>query len=165
MAESRLPDTLAYGLQTLIEDIIQQSRNAGQMASGHTYSSIKYNIDVQNDRIIGTVTAPEYFSTLITGRGPGGVPYDMPRIIQEWATYKGIVFGSIEELRRFSWAVTQIIKKEGSELFRNNLYIDILDSPVERFEVWLKEQIGSAVNLSILEVLRPTATESHGFII
>ncbi len=152
-------------LQVLIEDIIRASEAAGQRASGQTYSKITREVIESPDEVTGSVFAPEYFYTLIRGRGPGKVPVNMAQIIAEWAQYKGIGFSTPEELLRFANAVAWKIRKEGSQLYRNHLYIDIIDTPVRVFEEKLGTFIETAFDVVITRAFNANNFAEHGFII
>lgn len=158
-------DILNEELQRLVLDIIEASRNAGQEASGRTYQNITHDVTSTFETTQGRVWAPDYFYTLIRGRGPGAVPYDFEEIIKDWAAYKGITFESIEALNRFANAVKWIIKREGSQLYRNNLYVDIADTPIDDFERRLSERVGSQIEYYVYRSLNADATATHGFII
>lgn len=161
MFESLLYDLLLV----LCQEIIQASRNAGQEASGRTYEQILPDVFSEGNKTIGEVTAPVYFGTLIRGRGPGPIPEDMVEIIKEWAAYKGITFESIDDMNRFARAVAYTIKREGSELYRNHLYIDIADTPIRNFEAALQERLNGEVEAMIIRSLNADSMANHGFII
>lgn len=162
---SYLTDILTEGLDKLRLDIIAASEAAGQRASGHTYDNITVEVSQSGELVEGAIWAPDYFYTLIRGRGPGGAPANMAEIIMEWAGYKGISFSSPEELLRFANAVAWKIRREGSELYRNHLYIDIVDTPVRVFEEWLDTKIDEIMDVTITAAFNGQNFEGHGFII
>lgn len=160
-----LANIVGEELEQLIEDIIRFSRNAGQEASGQTYQNIKDHVDKGTDYVKGSVTAPVYFSTLIRGRGPAHIPANLPELIAEWAQYKGITFQTPEDALRFARATAWKIRREGSELYRNHLYIDIVDTPIKMFEERLKSRIDSFMKIQITRNLNADGQAGHGFII
>lgn len=141
-----LEQILLEELQTMIADIIRLSEQAGQRASGRTYERIV--AEVQSDgpnNLLGAVYAPSYFYTLLRGRGPGKIPADLPDIIMEWAQYKGISFATPEEMIRFARATAYKIKREGSGLFRNHEYVDLLEEPIRAFEERLEARVDGII--------------------
>lgn len=160
-----LVDKLPEGMQRLRDDIIAASEQAGQRASGNTYDNIITEVSVDGDVIHGTLYAPDYFYTLIRGRGAGKVPANMADIIRDWAGYKGISFATPEDMLRFANAVAWKIRREGSLLYRNHLYVDIVDTPVKVFEEWLTAQLDEYMKLTITAAFNADNFEGHGFII
>ncbi len=160
-----LQDFIQQELQVLVNDIIAASETAGQRASGRTYDSIEVRTQRVGEAVNGQVLVPSYFYTLIRGRGPGKVPANMAEIIMEWAGYKGITFSTPEELLRFGNAVAWKIRREGSELYRNHLYIDIVDTPIRLFEERLSQYIDQVMRVTITRAFGAENFEGHGFII
>lgn len=160
-----LEDILREGLNQLVSNIILASEEAGQRASGKTYSQIRPETLTVGEYVQGSVYAPSYFYTLIRGRGPGNIPANMADIIIEWAGYKGISFATPQEMLRFGNAVAWKIRREGSELYRNHLYIDIVDTPIRVFEEWLEGQLDNIMDLTITAAFNAENFEGHGFII
>lgn len=152
-------------LQELIQEIIAASRAAGQEASGRTYEQITEDVHTQGDTTIGEVWAPGYFNTLIRGRGPGPIPMDMEQIIMDWAGYKGLTFQSIEDLNRFARAVAWTIRRDGSELYRNHLYVDIVDTPVRNFEEKLGRAIFDSLEVAVTKSFGAEGYPGHGYIL
>ena len=144
-------EILNEGLTLLKEDIIQASIDAGQKALGHTYKNI--NVYVSNN--YGAISAPIYFYTLIRGRGAGKIPANFGDIIKKWADYKGITFGSLTDLNRFAYFVGKKMREEGSRLYRDNSYLDITDTPIQKFEEWLDNQIAGVADAAIKESIFP----------
>nr|DAN26492.1 MAG TPA: hypothetical protein [Caudoviricetes sp.] len=153
------------GLEKMREGIISKSREAGQEASGKTYASITVETNKDGETIVGAIYAPNYFHTLLVGRGPGKVPANMGQLIMEWAAAKGITFQTPKDAVRFGNAVAWKIRREGSELYRNHLYVDIIDTPAKEFEEWLNKRIGGVMDVVIERAFTPDETGGHGFII
>lgn len=162
---SLVTDILDRELSVLALDIIRRSTEAGQRASGVTYENIRVEVTEGDGKARGKITAPVWFHTLIRGRGPGKIPKELPAIIADWARAKGISFNDDKELEKFSRAVAYKIKLYGSELFRNNLYVDIADTPIDEFEARLNKQIGGIFDSAITRALGAENFEGHGFII
>lgn len=162
-----LIEIITTGLTQLVEDIIRASQEAGQEASGGTYQFLRDEMVVQEDgqAVIGEIWAPVYFYTLIRGRGPGGTPTNMLDIIIEWAGYKGITFSDPDEMLRFANAVKWKIIREGSELYRNHLYVDIVDTAVRNFEEYMDTQLANWFTLVTDAAWGADNFEGHGYII
>ena len=146
-----IEQTLRQGLDKMVQDIIAASRAAGQQASGQTYA----NIHVEVSGHEGVVYAPSYLYTLAVGRGSGKVPYNFPDILLEWAKNKDISFDSPVAARRWANAVAWKIRRDGSLLFRERQTIDILDTPIAAFEVWLDKQLGVLFTAEIEDTFIP----------
>lgn len=85
-----LEQILAEGLTQMRDEIIRASQDAGQEASGRTYAQITVQTGREGETVWGSIEAPNYFYTLIRGRGPGKIPANLGQIIMEWAKLKGI---------------------------------------------------------------------------
>ena len=158
---SQFEQILTEGLTQLREDIIQSSKDAGQEASGRTYENITQEV---RDNA-GAVYAPSYFHVLLRGRGAGKIPANMVDLIKDWATNKGITFSDEKQFLRFCRAVAFTIKREGSELYRNHMYVDIIDTPVRKFEEQLDARITGLFDAEITKTLFPEGTTPQGYII
>lgn len=158
-------EILREGLDNLVRDIIRASEAAGQRASGKTYDNIDVELYTAGELVRGGVNAPSYFYTLIRGRGAGAVPANMVDIIKEWAEHKNISFETPEDLLRFSRAVAWKIRREGTEIFRNHLYVDIVDTPVRLFEEWLDSKLDEVMDVAITRAFNAENFEGHGYII
>lgn len=158
-------DLLRQGLEQFVSWVIQASKEAGQEASGKTYQNITIDVYRNGGQTIGEVWAPNYFYTLIRGRGPGKTPANFTQIIMEWARYKNIVFQSESDLKRFAYFTMKKMREEGSELYRNHLYVDILDTPADRFEEWLDEQLNVLLEAEITRAFNAEGTSNHGYIL
>ena len=90
-----LEQILAEGLTQMRDEIIRASQDAGQEASGRTYAQITVQTGREGETVWGTIEAPNYFYTLIRGRGPGKIPANLGQIIMEWAKLKGITFSDL----------------------------------------------------------------------
>lgn len=152
---TELEEILATGLYQLIVDIIAASEAHGQRASGRTYDLISQEVERYGSLVSGSVYAPAYFYTLIRGRGPGAVPVDMPEIIMEWAGYKGISFSDPKDFVRFANAVAWKIRREGTRMFRNGEYLDIIETPIKQFEEWFAATIDNYMSAQIAQAIFP----------
>ena len=59
----------------------------------------------------------------------------------EWANLKGITFSDPKALVRFGYPTAWKIKREGSELYRNHIYVDLVDTPADNFEEYLAQDV------------------------
>jgi len=84
---------------------------------------------LENNEVI--INGPVNARSLQRGIRPGTWPKGYAKIIRDWAIAKGLSFQTNEELERFSYAVANKIKQEGSRQFRTHTYYDIYDSPFE----------------------------------
>lgn len=160
---SELEEILAAGLYQLIVDIIAASEAYGQRASGRTYDMISQEVNRTGELVSGAVYAPNYFYTLIRGRGPGKAPADMAEIIMEWAGYKGIIFTSQEELVRFGNSAAWKIRREGSQMFRRGEYLDIIETPIKQLEEWLAAMIDKYMSVQITQSIFPEERIMYNF--
>lgn len=152
---SQLQNAIADGLLNMRQEIIRKSQDAGQEASGETYRRIVVEVDGDEFTIEGSITAPVYFHTLLRGRGPGKVPVELPQILMEWAKVKGITFEDPRDLVRFANAVTWKMRREGSKLFRDHRYIDLVSDAQKHFEQMLDKELDAFITSQIDENFLP----------
>jgi hypothetical protein len=136
-----------------------------QEASGRTYAQITVQTGREGETVWGSIEAPNYFYTLIRGRGPGKIPANLGQIIMEWAKLKGITFSDPKDLVRFGNATAWKIKREGSELYRNHIYVDLVDTPSDNFEEYLSQHLDKMMKVLIEESFTPDNNMDHGYII
>lgn len=158
---TELEEILASGLYQLIADIIAASEAHGQRASGRTYDLITQEVERIGELVSGAVYAPDYFYTLIRGRGPGKAPANMAEIIMEWAGYKGISFNDPKDFARWANAVAWKIRREGSQMFRRGEYNDIIETPIKQFEEWLSAMIDKYMSVQITQAIFPDEQVSY----
>ena len=156
---------LAEGLTQMRDEIIRASQDAGQEASGRTYAQVTVQTGREGETVWGTIEAPNYFYTLIRGRGPGKIPANLGQIIMEWAKTKGITFSGPKDLVRFGNATAWKIRREGSELYRNHIYVDLVDTPADNFEEYLSQHLYVMMKALIEESFIPDNNMDHGYII
>ena len=153
-------------LEQMRAEVIERSRSAGQEATGKTYQRITVEVQEQGSGVFeGAILAPEYFSTLLRGRGPGKIPSNFAEMILDWARAKGLQFSTPQDMVRFSRAVAYKIATEGSELYRNHLYVDLIDTPAKDFEAWLDSQLSEWMSAEIERNFVSPETGDHGYII
>lgn len=111
-------------LEALKQRIIENHRNAGQVASGRTIASLK--VEITEDG--GVLWGRSAFGTLETGRKPGKVPAGFWKIIRQWMDDKGI---QVEKPDSFAYLVARKIAKEGTQIFRNGGRSDIYSPEVK----------------------------------
>lgn len=160
---TELEDILAAGLNQLVVDIIAASEAHGQKASGRTYDMITMEVQRSGELVSGSVYAPDYFYTLIRGRGSGKVPANMAELIMEWAGYKGIVFSTPEDMVRFANAVAWKIRREGNSMYRTSQYYDIIETPIKQFEEWLSSMVDKYMDVKIKQAIFPGEEIRYNF--
>lgn len=117
-------ELVASELEALKQRIIENHRNAGQVASGRTIASLK--VEITEDG--GVLWGRSAFGTLETGRKGGKVPAGFWKIIRQWMDDKGI---QVEKPDSFAYLVARKIAKEGTQLFRNGGRSDIYSPEVK----------------------------------
>lgn len=117
-------ELVASELEALKQRIIENHRNAGQVASGRTIASLK--VEMTEDG--GVLWGRSAFGTLETGRKPGKVPAGFWKIIRQWMDDKGI---QVEKPDSFAYLVARKIAREGTQLFRNGGRSDIYSPEVK----------------------------------
>lgn len=117
-------ELVASELEALKQRIIENHRNAGQVASGRTIASLK--VEMTEDG--GVLWGRSAFGTLETGRKGGKVPAGFWKIIRQWMDDKGI---QVEKPDSFAYLVARKIAKEGTQLFRNGGRSDIYSPEVK----------------------------------
>lgn len=152
---AELQQAITDGLLAMRQEIIRKSQDEGQEASGQTYRNIVVKVEGNEFTIEGSITAPVYFHTLLRGRGPGKVPVELPQILMEWAKVKGITFEDPRDLVRFANATAWKIRREGSKLYRDHTYVDLVSEAQEHFEQMLEKEIDSFLNFLISENFLP----------
>lgn len=176
MAEQSLQSLIEplFGLlDTMKDNIIKQSEQAGQRASGRTYRNMYAEVREESQTLRGDIYAPAYFYTLIRGRGPGKIPANLPQILLDWVKNKGLSFGNQKEMIKFANATAWKIRKEGSELYRNYLYVDLVGTPQRIFEesmqelinVWMQGLLEASYHDTSVPESSNYANNYHGYII
>lgn len=117
-------ELVASELEALKQRIIENHRNAGQVASGRTIASLK--VEITEDG--GVLWGRSAFGTLETGQKGGKVPAGFWKIIRQWMDDKGI---QVEKPDSFAYLVARKIAKEGTQLFRNGGRSDIYSPEVK----------------------------------
>lgn len=155
MAE--IKDILQEHLNHLREVIIAKIDEYKRTASGRTAASL--TIVVNGDR--GTLYGSGSFLAIERGRRPGKVPHDFFGIIRQWIIDKGLTYKPMPYKRKtagkytpeerglnsFAGAVAYKIMKEGTRMYRDNIYNDIFTTAVnEELEALSDELIIMSVN-------------------
>lgn len=73
----------------------------------------------------------------------------------EWAKVKGITFEDPRDLVRFANAVTWKMRQEGSKLFRDHRYIDLVSDAQKHFEQMLDKELDAFMTSQIDENFLP----------
>lgn len=121
-------------LESLYERIINNHRNAGQVASGKTIKSLK----VEQTNEGGILWGRKAFGTLETGRNAGKVPKGFYYIIQQWVADKGI---QVENPKTFSYFVARKIAREGTQLHRKGGRSDIYSKEIKKTIEYIMKRI------------------------
>ena len=124
LLRDKVMELVASELEALKQRIIENHRNAGQVASGRTITSLK--VEITEDG--GVLWGRSAFGTLETGRKGGKVPAGFWKIIRQWMDDKGI---QVEKPDSFAYLVARKIAKEGTQLFRNGGRSDIYSPEVK----------------------------------
>lgn len=124
LLRDKVMELVASELEVLKQRIIENHRNAGQVASGRTIASLK--VEITEDG--GVLWGRSAFGTLETGRKGGKVPAGFWKIIRQWMDDKGI---QVEKPDSFAYLVARKIAREGTQLFRNGGRSDIYSPEVK----------------------------------
>ncbi len=124
LLRDKVMELVASELEALKQRIIENHRNAGQVASGRTIASLK--VEITEDG--GVLWGRSPFGTLETGRKPGKVPAGFWKIIRQWMDDKGI---QVEKPDSFAYLVARKIAKEGTQLFREGGFYKIYSPEVK----------------------------------
>lgn len=145
-------DILEDCLQGIVSEIRENLAATGTNASGKTSDSLEVVMHDGGGMILGR----KYFQSVEEGRPPGRVPVNFPEIIRQWMKDKGIVAHPIfykrkpsanwqpkytpEERgeRAMAYAISEKIKTEGTQLFRNggrrDIYTNAIDNGLKELE-------------------------------
>lgn len=124
LLRDKVMELVASELEALKQRIIENHRNAGQVASGRTIASLK--VEITEDG--GVLWGRSAFGTLETGRKGGKVPAGFWKIIRQWMDDKSI---QVEKPDSFAYLVARKIAREGTQLFRNGGRSDIYSPEVK----------------------------------
>ena len=124
LLRDKVMELVASELEALKQRIIENHRNAGQVASGRTIASLK--VEITEDG--GVLWGRSAFGTLETGRKGGKVPAGFWKIIRQWMDDKGI---QVEKPDSFAYLVARKIAKEGTQLFREGGFYKIYSPEVK----------------------------------
>lgn len=124
LLRDKVMELVSSELEALKQRIIENHRNAGQVASGRTIASLK--VEMTEDG--GVLWGRSAFGTLETGRKPGKVPAGFWKIIRQWMDDKGI---QVEKPDSFAYLVARKIANEGTQLFREGGFYKIYSPEVK----------------------------------
>jgi hypothetical protein len=124
LLRDKVMELVSSELEALKQRIIENHRNAGQVASGRTIASLK--VEITEDG--GVLWGRSAFGTLETGRKGGKVPAGFWKIIRQWMDDKGI---QVEKPDSFAYLVARKIAKEGTQLFREGGFYKIYSPEVK----------------------------------
>lgn len=124
LLRDKVMELVSSELEALKQKIIENHKEAKQVASGRTIASMK--VEVTEDG--GVLWGRSPFGTLETGRKPGKVPAGFWKIIRQWMDDKGI---QVQKPDSFAYLVARKIANEGTQLFRNGGRDDIYSPEVK----------------------------------
>lgn len=142
LLRDKVMELVSSELEALKQKIIENHKEAKQVASGRTIASMK--VEVTEDG--GVLWGRSPFGTLETGRKPGKVPAGFWKIIRQWMDDKGI---QVQKPDSFAYLVARKIANEGTQLFRNggrdDIYSPEVKDTVERVSQGIGILFGSEV--------------------
>lgn len=142
LLRDKVMELVSSELEALKQRIIENHKEAKQVASGRTIASMK--VEVTEDG--GVLWGRSPFGTLETGRKPGKVPAGFWKIIRQWMDDKGI---QVQKPDSFAYLVARKIANEGTQLFRNggrdDIYSPEVKDTVERVSQGIGILFGSEV--------------------
>lgn len=150
---------LAEELEAGRKAIIENSKRAGQKASGKTYRSMRVEVMPMPDGTRGVMSARPFFAALETGSRPWTTQYKtapkfFAEIIEDWLQDKGLTINP--------YAVATTIMRKGSRLYRQGGRRDIFTPVVEEIGENVQERTAglfqSVIMDSILKYTKPTET-------
>ena len=137
-------EILSMHLEEIRRGIVARIQDKKRSSSGRTASSLRIEVTEDGGSILGASS----FLVLEKGRGPGAVPGDFYKIIEEWIKDKGIAVTPIpstrnsaispEErgLKSLAGAIAYTIMTKGTRLHRSNktddIYSEIINEELER---------------------------------
>lgn len=151
MAELNLTN---LGVETIVKDCLskcvetikENSRNAGQVATGKTLASLEYRLEESGNYYVAKILGRKYFGSLETGRGIyNGGKADIAAFnarLVEWFKARGIHSEMSDEqllleANRLRW----YINKYGTKLYQRGGRKDIFSPAVAAFTDALQEQL------------------------
>lgn len=135
LLRDKVMELVSSELEALKQKIIENHKEAMQVASGRTIASMK--VEVTEDG--GILWGRSAFGTLETGRKGGKVPAGFWKIIRQWMDDKGI---QVEKPDSFAYLVARKIAREGTQLFRNGGRSDIYSSEIKGTIERMSDKIG-----------------------
>lgn len=135
LMRDKVMELVSSELEALKQKIIENHKEAKQVASGRTIASMK--VEVTEDG--GILWGRSAFGTLETGRKRGKVPAGFWKIIRQWMDDKGI---QVEKPDSFAYLVARKIAREGTQLFRNGGRSDIYSSEIKGTIERMSDKIG-----------------------
>lgn len=135
-------------LDTLKEDIANEQRSQGRVASG---KSIK-ELEVQVSDFRGLLLGASYEATLETGRKAGKVPFGFAEIIEDWMRAKGIFQNeSISKRGSIAYFIAKKITTSGTLLHREGGQSGVLSKIVTESRI---DQFIQTVSLNFEEEVK-----------
>ena len=137
-------DILSKHLEVIRQRIVERMNEKKRSASGRTATSLRIEVTEESGSLFGSHS----FLALEKGRGPGAVPNNFYKIIENWIKAKGIAVTPIpskrnstisaEErgLKSLAGAIAYTIMTKGTRLHRSNkpddIYSEVIKEELEK---------------------------------
>ena len=139
----------AYNRIVQLRDEIKQSiADKGLTASGRTQNSLRVYVDGNTVVLEGRAffASLEYGSAPWSGKTGIHCSYEeFKSIIYQWASDKGLNLGQASDFEKAVANIAWVIMRSGTKLHRNNGYIDVYDSLIDKALADMKDLVGVEV--------------------
>lgn len=136
---------LDKAFSTCVATIKNNSRNAGQVATGKTLRSLEYRIKAQGAGYVATILGRPYFGNLETGRGvyQGGkpAPAGFNQRLIEWMKARNFNCKDEKEYLRMANYLRWKINKFGTALYRKGGRKDIFTPAVADLTEFVEKEL------------------------
>ena len=126
MNAAKVESILNTRLRELIAIIDRNMSAHGRHVSRHTIESLRPEVSKNG---IGILWGSGSFFALEKGRRGGKVPYGFYGIIKQWIQDKHLSFEG-QKINSVAWFIAQKIKKEGSKMYREGTFQDIMSTAI-----------------------------------
>lgn len=140
--------TVTARLEQLRDEIRTAIASKGLRASGRTQESLHV---YQEGNEVGLAGRP-FFSALEFGSsawsGKTGIRCsyeEFKGIIYQWASDKGLNLGQASDFEKAVANIAWVIMRSGTKLYRNNGYIDVYDTLIDKALADMKDLVGVEV--------------------
>ena len=137
-------EILSIHLEEIRRRIVTRMQDKKRTSSGRTASSLRVEVSDDGGSLLGSTS----YLVLERGRGPGVVPGNFYKIIEEWIKDKGIAFTPIPSTRKsaispeerglksLAGAIAYTIMTKGTRLYRSNttddIYSEVINEELEK---------------------------------